>query len=328
MNGPSNPGRHSELGAILDKGDDFARAGDHRAALSFYKVAMEAKVEPRSLPAPMIERLRSAQQFINDCSTRFRSTLAQVVADHPGDSPEERLRIAHMLDMLEGRRQIFLQEPNVLFTPYLAQRQFFDPSEFEWSAAIEAATPAIRAELLALIEDEADFQPYVFDYANRPSRPGLALNNDPSWSALYLWRDGQRVPDVADRCPATMAALAHVPLTRIGKRTPSALFSRLSPGAHIPPHHGMLNCRMICHLPLIVPPGCTLRVGNETRAWSEGQLMIFDDSFEHEAHNPSGETRIILLFDAWRPELGAQERAAVSAIFDAIDGFGGVPAEA
>jgi hypothetical protein len=86
-----------------------------------------------------------------------------------------------------------------------------------------------------------------------------------------------------------MDALAKVPLSRIGSRTPSVFFSRLEPGAKIPPHTGMLNCRLICHLPLIVPAGCWLRVGNERREWREGELLIFDDSIEHEASNPSAQ---------------------------------------
>jgi aspartyl/asparaginyl beta-hydroxylase (cupin superfamily) len=87
----------------------------------------------------------------------------------------------------------------------------------------------------------------------------------------------------------------------------------------------MLNSRLICHLPLIVPPGCWLRVGNETREWDDGKLLIFDDSIEHEARNPSGEMRIVLIFDIWRPELSAGEREGISAIFDAIDGFRAAP---
>ena len=80
-----------------------------------------------------------------------------------------------------------------------------------------------------------------------------------------------------------------------------ALFSVLEPGTHIPPHNGMLNTRLICHLPLIVPPGCRLRVGSETRTVEAGKTMIFDDSMEHEAWNDSGETRVVLLFEIWRP---------------------------
>jgi aspartyl/asparaginyl beta-hydroxylase (cupin superfamily) len=151
------------------------------------------------------------------------------------------------------------------------------------------------------------------------------LNNDRSWTALYIWRDALLVPEIAERCPRTVAALEQVPLTHIGRRTPSAFFSRLEPGAHIPPHHGLLNCRIVCHLPLIVPAGCWLRVGNETRGWEEGKLLMFDDSIEHEAKNPTGELRIVLIFDIWRPELTQAERMAISAIFGAIDSFQQLP---
>jgi aspartyl/asparaginyl beta-hydroxylase (cupin superfamily) len=213
----------------------------------------------------------------------------------------------------------------VLYYPYLAQRQFFEREEFGWVAELEAATPAIREELLALVEGDADFRPYVENNPDRPHRDFHGLNENRDWTALYLWRDGKLVEENAGRCPKTVAALEKVPLSRIGSRTPAVLFSRLEPGAHIPPHSGMLNCRLICHLPLIVPRGCWLRVGNETREWEEGKLLIFDDSIEHEAKNPTGELRIILLFDIWRPELREEERTAISGIFDAIDRFQGIP---
>jgi aspartyl/asparaginyl beta-hydroxylase (cupin superfamily) len=90
----------------------------------------------------------------------------------------------------------------------------------------------------------------------------------------------------------------------------------------------MLNTRLICHLPLVVPEGCWLRVGNETRHWEEGKLLIFDDSIVHEARNPTTETRIILLFDIWRPELDRAEQRAVATIFEAIDAYGGIPQHA
>ena len=128
---------------------------------------------------------------------------------------------------------------------------------------------------------------------------------------------------MAARCPATLDALRRLPLCRIAGRTPTALFSLLRPGAHIPPHHGYLNARLICHLPLIVPGDCALRVGNETRAWRQGELMIFDDSMEHEAWNRSAELRVVLLFDIWRPELTDAERALVAATLESIDRFGG-----
>jgi len=51
---------------------------------------------------------------------------------------------------------------------------------------------------------------------------------------------------------------------------------------------------------VICPPGCWLRVGNETRSWTEGGFLIFDDSVEHEARNETDTCRAILLFDFFR----------------------------
>ena len=37
---------------------------------------------------------------------------------------------------------------------------------------------------------------------------------------------------------------------------------------------------------------------------------MFDDTIEHEAWNNSDRTRVILLFEVWRPELSDEERKA------------------
>ena len=111
-------------------------------------------------------------------------------------------------------------------------------------------------------------------------------------------------------------------MCRVPGRTPSILFSRLKAGARIPPHHGLINTRLICHLPLIAPPGSRFRVGNDVREWKEGQAWAFDDTIEHEAMNDSGKDRTILIFDVWKPEMTDEEKSLVSAMFQAIDGYG------
>ncbi len=58
------------------------------------------------------------------------------------------------------------------------------------------------------------------------------------------------------------------------------------------------------------------------RDWIEGKAWVFDDTIEHEAWNRSSETRVILLFEIWRPELTEEERRLVSAMFEAIDDYG------
>ena len=319
----SSAAETGKIRELLGRGDSYAGEGDARAAMSFYQAALGAARSVQYVDAQTMTDLRRAQAYVQQRASEFEQALDRAVQDAGVSDPIGRQRLTHAMDMLKGRRSIYPQQPSVLYYPYLPQRQFWEREEFDWAQELEAQTPIIRSELEALLADGADFRPYIEVEEDRPHRDFHGLHGDESWTALYLWKEGKVVEENARRCPQTMAALEKVPVTRIGHRTPALLFSRLLPGAHIPPHHGMLNSRLICHLPLIVPPGGWLRVGNETREWREGELLIFDDSVEHEAKNPSGETRIILLFDVWKPELGQDERAAISDIFDAIDAYSG-----
>jgi aspartyl/asparaginyl beta-hydroxylase (cupin superfamily) len=79
---------------------------------------------------------------------------------------------------------------------------------------------------------------------------------------------------------------------------------------------------LICHIPIRNAPGCTLRVGNDTRHWEDGKALVFDDSIEHEACNQGPEERVILLFEIWRPEIPPEDREAIGRIFQAIESFG------
>ena len=96
------------------------------------------------------------------------------------------------------------------------------------------------------------------------------------------------------------------------------LFSKLKPSARIDPHTGLLNCRLICHLPLVVPPGCGLRVGDERRNVVRGEVWAFDDSINHEAWNDSADDRIVLIFDVWHPVLTEQERRDITSLLEAV----------
>jgi len=95
----------------------------------------------------------------------------------------------------------------------------------------------------------------------------------------------------------------------------------LSPGTHLLPHRGVTNARIVAHLPLIVPVDCALRAGGEVHVWREGRLVFFDDTYEHEAWNRSGETRVVLILDCWNPYLTEAERAATGELMAAIGDF-------
>lgn len=297
------------VAALVMKGD---RAGDDRAACSFYGLALSNVTEAHTRDPGMARLISGARASLAAASARFADHLRATVANVDAGS-----RFDEAIALVAGEKQLFLQQPTSFFFPGLPHRQFFDPAGFAWAPALTDAADAIGAELAGLLDSGEGGRPYVEADPNRASR-GHALLNDPSWSAFHLLEGGAPHPINAARCPRTLAALADLPMPRIAGRSPMALFSVLRPGTHIPPHTGMLNTRLIVHLPLVVPPRCRLRVGNDTREVRAGELMIFDDSIEHEAWNDGDATRIVLLFEIWRPELSADERRALTRLFESI----------
>jgi aspartate beta-hydroxylase len=306
------------LPALIGKGDLFARRGDERAASVHYAAAIRLANSLPSLPVEWrgeINRIAAARQRMR---SNFEAHLMSVLAERGlGEAGTE--RVNHAVDLLLGKTQIFLQQPTNFYFPELPQIQFYDRRDFPWVPALEKQTPRIRAEAEAIL-GAGGWAPYIENETRRPNTNANPLLQDPNWSAFYLIKDGSEVPQNAERCPATMAALRDLPLCQTG-RTPAVLFSLLRPGTRIRPHHGFMNTRLICHLPLIIPDECALRVGNETRGWREGEVVLFDDSVEHEAWNLSKELRVVMIFDIWRPELSEKERTLVRAMLEAVEQF-------
>lgn len=309
------------IAALLAMAELKRRLADDRAAGSFYRLALGTAAQSRSVPPALHPGLQRAEQFLAEADRAFADHLLGQLRGAGIDAGTATPRVAEALRMVAGEHPLYLQQPSMFYFPGLAQRPFFERTDFEWAPAIEAATDSIRAELLAMIDNSSDrFGPYVTASPDRPP-PNNPLLDKPDWGAAWLWKDGVIAGGMDELCPATLAALELAPQPAIPARAPIALFSRLTPGTHIQPHHGLLNTRLICHLPLIVPDGCSIRVGAENRSWREGEMLIFDDSFEHEAWNRGASDRTILLFEIWRPDIDADERAQLTRIFSAIDTY-------
>jgi len=309
------------LRALIVKADQLAAIGDGRSAASFYRAAVQAAPAPQEMPAELRDEVARAAALSSRYAAAFETHLGQQLAARQLDDPGS--RFSESLDILSGRKQVYFQEPRHYFFPGLPQLQFYPREAFPWLDALEAATDEIRAELVEVMKEDAAFKPYLERNARLPHTDAHGLFENPAWSAFYLWKHGELVAENAARCPRTVAAMREVPFAAVRNRSPSVIFSLLLPGAHIPPHTGEVNTRLVCHLPLIVPQKCHLRVGNETRPVVEGKAWVFDDTIEHEAWNGSDRTRVILLFEVWRPELTERERAQVRAMFEAIDAYGG-----
>ncbi|HEV7288993.1 aspartyl/asparaginyl beta-hydroxylase domain-containing protein [Sphingomonas sp.] len=149
-----------------------------------------------------------------------------------------------------------------------------DVRVFCWTRGLRDAWRTIREEALATasLRDQGD-APFV------------------------LWRRGARVDANIARCPATAAAVGRIPGLE------SASFAILPPGAHVPRRRGATRGLLTCHLGLIVPRDgdVRMRVGDRMVRWAEGETLVFDDTYDHEAWNDTGGTRVVLRVRVRRP---------------------------
>ena len=299
------------------KGDCRARAGDEGLACHFYRRALQL-ARGRQLPPEQAAEIGRAERTLATLGGRAHARHERRLTERGLPPRQWSPRLQHSLELAAGRRRTYLQEPTAFVWPDLPHIQFYDPGQFAWAPAIEAATAAIRAELIGLLAGgTGEFRPYIqSDVGAIPVETNQALLNNRDWSVLALCEQGWLEPDIIRRCPRTWETLLqHAPLPRVSGWGPTTVFSLLKAGAHIGAHTGMYNTRLICHLPLIVPPGCRFRVGSEVREWEEGKLLIFDDTIEHEAWNDSDEDRVVLIFDIWRPELSDREKHEITLLF-------------
>lgn len=311
------------LPALLAKAAIAERKAGWRASAPLYRNAIAAAPpEPQWPPG-----LQGALAHGKGVVARYAEAMEAFLEDRlamPASrlKPEEAARWHEAGALVAGRAKPYPSVANRLQVPRLAALTFFDRARFPWARAIEAATPAITEEFRAVhARDNAEFRPYVQYAPGTPVNQWEALNHSRRWSSYFLWQNGAPMAEHQRDCPATTAALAEVEMAEIAGLCPNAMFSALAPHTHIPPHHGETNARLVVHLPLIVPPNCRYRVGADTTPWTVGELLIFDDSIEHEARNDSDELRVVLIFDVWNPLLSAGEREMVRTISAATRDF-------
>lgn len=154
--------------------------------------------------------------------------------------------------------------------------------------AVQPHWPAMRDEALALLK-------VTGAYVSWPER-GIYRGQ---WDVFGLRWQNAWLP-TQQLAPRTFSCLKPYESLLV-----NAGFSVMLPLTHIKPHQGYSHQVLRTHLGLVVPPGpagqVALRVGQEVRAWREGEWLLFDDTREHEAWNRSDQLRIVLLMDLRRP---------------------------
>jgi aspartyl/asparaginyl beta-hydroxylase (cupin superfamily) len=275
---------------------------------------------PESGVPPQLEPVvAEARKHHNEWLDRREAQLMRAMAKVDARADEEqRKKFARFRSNALRRTRPYHSNPTDYQFPELTEREFHPRRLFPWLEEVEAATEGITAELRTVMAAErAELVPYVQYEDHIPMDQWRPLNQNRDWTAIHLIQHGRTVEANAKHCPKTMALLKKVPQPDVPGASPNAMFSLLAPKTTIPPHVGISNTRLVCHLPLIVPDGCWFRVGAETRAWKPGEAFVFDDTMEHEAENPTDELRVVFIFDVWHPDLSDVEQDAVAALIGA-----------
>lgn len=192
-----------------------------------------------------------------------------------------------------------LQHSHALYVPGLTARPWHDPAGFAWSARFEAAFPEVLRELAKVEQANVGFSDWS-GYGH-------------GWTGRMFYSQGEWNAATCALAPTTAALLKSTHYTQ-----GEFLFSVLKARGVIPHHSGGCNAVLSCHLALIIPEGCKIRVGGVWGSWTPGKVLAFDDSFSHAVWNTSDERRVCLVWEVWHPELTEVERAALAILYQRL----------
>ena len=170
--------------------------------------------------------------------------------------------------------------------------------DFPMGNVFVQAWEAIRDEALAVARRLHEVPRF---HEIMPEQAAISANDGRDWRMYLLKAYGVDQPQHLAACPLLAALLRDRP------EVLSASFSFLGPRKHIPPHRGPLRGIIRFYLMLSMPrlsdgsPAAVLKVANVEYRLEDGQVLLWDDTFQHEAWNSSDEVRIVLSLDVWRP---------------------------
>lgn len=178
---------------------------------------------------------------------------------------------------------------------YLASRAparpFLDPDDFPALKSVTENWQVFRDEGLRLL-DEGKVRAATGD-----NDLGFHSFFKHGWKRFYLkWYD-HPLPSAEALCPRSAEILRGVPSVK------GAMFATLPPRAYLGKHRDPFAGALRYHLGLRTPnhPKCWIAVDGVRHNWRDGEAVVFDETFVHEAWNGTDVTRLILLCDIERP---------------------------
>ncbi len=176
-------------------------------------------------------------------------------------SPAARARAERFISNRSRRTRHYHQEPSDFHYPGLPETEFHDREQFPGLPALEAGDRRHPRRVR-----RADRRRGGRDGALHPisrARSDAAVEGTQSQPRTgprsICSRTASRSPPMPDTARKRSAAIAGTDQPQVPGASPNAMFSLLAPHTRIPPHTGVANTRLVCHLPLIVPPNCGFR---------------------------------------------------------------------
>jgi beta-hydroxylase len=226
----------------------------------------------------------------------------------------------HRLDSLpNAEKKVFLKKTiNSVFIWFedrglLPRTKAFDHDYLRSYPALkllEDAADDVREEALALL----DIKDKLTDMKAMGGSYTQAGIHTAKWKT-FMFKAGEFVEPNCELCPKTAAILRRIP------EVYTAFFSVIDPHQTITPHWGYYKGFVRYHLGVIIPNdnadrSCYLRVNGdpyenslrdpnlvekgETYYWKNGEGIVFDDNYLHDAANGSDEIRVVLWLDMRR----------------------------
>ncbi|KAK3580820.1 hypothetical protein CHS0354_025165 [Potamilus streckersoni] len=195
------------------------------------------------------------------------------------------------------------QKPNVLYLNILQSRPLWEGMDI--LTGLEYKFNIIKNEFKIVYDNHVD------RWRNNVTAHG-------KWSIFSIINQGRTLTENITLCPNTFKIISSLPNLMQKNVFGNVAFSVVEPGTHIFPHYGPTNIRLRCHLGLITPKTCYMKVAEEIVTWEDGKCLVFDDSYLHSVEHAGTEEdgiRAILMIDLWHPDITEEEQQILDMAF-------------
>ncbi len=236
--------------------------------------------------APWLLRIEAAQAHVRRATGATKLTLYRAAA----------WLLSAPRRLAGGARNVDppLQKPWFPRWPLLTSKPLHDPADFAWAQGLREAWRDIRDELL-VVAGNFERAAYDSDIHGKP------------WNTYYFHLRSKAFAAHLKACPKTAAALLKLPTNHF-----HVCFSAIQPGGSLSPHTGPTNTSLTLHLGLAGCDDARLFVADQSVAYRDGEVLVFDDSYVHWVRHGGSDTRYTLMVTLWHPEINFAERAFLS----------------